>query len=561
MASLGSLVIELAANTARLQSDMGRAVAITERAASNIKRAFGAVGGVLSAGIVGSAITNAAKNAIKLGDDLQKAAQKAGIGGKAMSELAYAAKLADVEVSGLSTAIKKMQVSLSEAGSGSKAPLQTLDALGLTFEKLQKMKPEDQFALIGDRISKLKDPADRARAAVEIFGKAGADLLPLFADGAEGLAKLRNEAEKLGFSFDDAQLKKLADADDAMKRLDASWNTWWLTITSKVAPALTRTLDILSGIDSRPLAGQMDGRIKELQNSLSGLDAGYLTPGSPEAARRERERAELDSLIARRKLLDAPKLSDPGSRTSTFAPGFAASAAADAAEEAADKERKAQEKLVKEMEATRADLNAALLADTQEMLEEEYSAYLEQNELIKKATEEREEDARRVQEANAARLRDTAAVFKDAFLNAWDDMVNTGKIKWDELLKYILAEFARRGIAKLFDQIFSSSSSSGGWASVLSSLFGGGKAAGGAVSQGKFYAVGENGPELFAPGVSGSIIPNHAMGGGGVVITQHNVFNNPTRDILEELPRLMRRNNESLKADIIDGIQRGRYAI
>lgn len=48
--------------------------------------------------------------------------------------------------------------------------------------------------------------------------------------------------------------------------------------------------------------------------------------------------------------------------------------------------------------------------------------------------------------------------------------------------------------------------------------FGGGKAAGGSVSGGTSYLVGERGPELFTPGRSGSITPNHALGGVTVVV-------------------------------------------
>jgi hypothetical protein len=44
---------------------------------------------------------------------------------------------------------------------------------------------------------------------------------------------------------------------------------------------------------------------------------------------------------------------------------------------------------------------------------------------------------------------------------------------------------------------------------ILGSFFGGGRATGGGVDGSKFYLVGERGPELFAPGISGSIVPNH----------------------------------------------------
>ena len=44
------------------------------------------------------------------------------------------------------------------------------------------------------------------------------------------------------------------------------------------------------------------------------------------------------------------------------------------------------------------------------------------------------------------------------------------------------------------------------------------RAAGGPVSAGMTYLVGERGPELFTPSVSGGITPNHALGGGGIVV-------------------------------------------
>jgi tape measure domain-containing protein len=42
-----------------------------------------------------------------------------------------------------------------------------------------------------------------------------------------------------------------------------------------------------------------------------------------------------------------------------------------------------------------------------------------------------------------------------------------------------------------------------------------GRAAGGPVSSNSTYMVGEKGPELFVPGSSGTIVPNHKLGGGG----------------------------------------------
>ena len=45
-----------------------------------------------------------------------------------------------------------------------------------------------------------------------------------------------------------------------------------------------------------------------------------------------------------------------------------------------------------------------------------------------------------------------------------------------------------------------------------------GRANGGSVSSGTPYLVGERGPELFVPGASGNIVPNHSMGASNIVV-------------------------------------------
>lgn len=71
--------------------------------------------------------------------------------------------------------------------------------------------------------------------------------------------------------------------------------------------------------------------------------------------------------------------------------------------------------------------------------------------------------------------------------------------------------------AQAIGGLFSGGGSGGGFLSNVGSLFGfgGARASGGDVQAGMAYKVGENGPEMFVPRVSGGIVANHAMGGGG----------------------------------------------
>jgi len=76
----------------------------------------------------------------------------------------------------------------------------------------------------------------------------------------------------------------------------------------------------------------------------------------------------------------------------------------------------------------------------------------------------------------------------------FDDVI--GKVR--QFIDLVKSNPIVQGISGLFDRVF-----------------GGGKAAGGPVSGGTTYMVGERGPELFTPSSSGTIIPNHRLGGSG----------------------------------------------
>ena len=69
------------------------------------------------------------------------------------------------------------------------------------------------------------------------------------------------------------------------------------------------------------------------------------------------------------------------------------------------------------------------------------------------------------------------------------------------------------------------------------------RAMGGPVSGRKPYLVGEMGPELFVPGMSGAIVPNHAFGGGGD--TYNITVNMPTgvdgEDVVKAIEKYTRR--------------------
>ena len=96
-----------------------------------------------------------------------------------------------------------------------------------------------------------------------------------------------------------------------------------------------------------------------------------------------------------------------------------------------------------------------------------------------------------------------------------------------DVAKQMIAQYIAIGIARMFANVPGTSSNGmfgagaptqtfageGIFTGAGPFQFGGGMASGGRVSGGTSYLVGEKGSELFTPGASGTITPNHAMGG------------------------------------------------
>lgn len=132
------------------------------------------------------------------GDELSKMSDKTGASVESLSELRHAASQSAVEFSQLGSALAKQQKNLAEAATGNKTAAEAFQQLGLSVEDLLKLAPDQQFEAIADRIAMLEDPALRTKAAMDVFGKSGAELMPLMIAGANGIKTLREEARKLG---------------------------------------------------------------------------------------------------------------------------------------------------------------------------------------------------------------------------------------------------------------------------------------------------------------------------------------------------------------------------
>lgn len=235
MAGLGNdLVVNLAGNNSKLKTTIAESKGGLKSFASSaagmlnpLTAGLAAVtGGAIAAGAAIWGLTSRIGGLAGIADQ----ATQTGLNGAFIQRLGYAADQSGVSVETLIGGVKKLTIAI---GKGDTKPF---EALGLNIAEIKSMRPEDQFMAVAAAIAKLPTAADRAAAAVKIFGKSGIEMTGLFAGGMNDLNALMADAAKLGIGVSDESLAKAAAADDAIQRMKASFGALLDQVAIGLAP-------------------------------------------------------------------------------------------------------------------------------------------------------------------------------------------------------------------------------------------------------------------------------------------------------------------------------------
>lgn len=201
---------------------------------------FQALGSVFSS--VTNQITSLVVNVNSSIDSLVDFAARTGIGVEAFQGYSLAAKLAGVDTEAFGAAVQRLAVNIGKATPGGELD-KALRQINLSVAELRSLAPEQQFSVIGEAISQLPTAADRAAAAVAVFGKQGAALAPLFREGADSIEELRDRAERLGVIVSETQVNNVAAMNDAFDLASATIQGIIGQVVGNLAPAVTAVVD------------------------------------------------------------------------------------------------------------------------------------------------------------------------------------------------------------------------------------------------------------------------------------------------------------------------------
>ena len=539
--NIGSLLVDIGASTARLERDLNRAQrdlrSWGRNAVSIAKSAAGAIGIALGTGM----FANAVKGAIDLNDQMAKLAQSTGVTVETLSSFRHAANLSGTSVENIAKSLGILSRNMQDVANGTGEARTALRRLNIdVVDSSGALRASDEvMGDIASRFAQMEDGAEKTALAMRLFGRSGAELIPMLNQGRGGIASMRQEAERLGLVIDTETAQAAEKFNDDLTRLKASAEGLGQAFLKTVLPAMAsfaerlqstfaptveqeiKKVEVLIAQLDDQLQGQsrfgdsifarmygnreeMEERRAFLQDTLSGLrdlraatqpgDGDTFTLGETDEQLKAREQREADSFAMRLEMAEsaerqrAAMQEEYGNARLVYLRRLAEE------EDAAD--RLSFENRMARMDAENAQ---------RERDEDARMTYLKRL----RDESERQFDAMSQFGVQAARnIQDSFAQF---LFDPFEDGIKGMADQFSRLLRQMMAQIAAN---RILTGLFSGMSGSANpILAGIGSGFGGARATGGPVSGGKTYLVGERGPELLTMGGSGHVTPNNQLGG------------------------------------------------
>lgn len=205
-------------------------------------------------GIARNALSGLVNSFADYGDKIAKMSQRTGIAAQSLSEFDYIAGQCGTSLDTFETAIKTMEKTLAGAANGANDAQNKLANLGIALYEIRGKTPDEQFRRIAQAIASLPDPAQRAAAAMAMFGRSGTDLLPLMNQGADAIDELTQKAHDFGLVLSDEDYKAAENAQDAMDNLKRSFDGMKMQLSSALVPILTTVTNGIANVSSKVIA-------------------------------------------------------------------------------------------------------------------------------------------------------------------------------------------------------------------------------------------------------------------------------------------------------------------
>jgi hypothetical protein len=215
------------------------------------------------------AVADGFGQAIDLGGRLTDLSSRTGESAGSLLVLERAFTNTGVSADSVGTSMNKMQKFMTDAAQGGAAQSEAMQRLGLTMEDLAGKTPTEQMSVFAQRISSIQDPAQRAEAAMSIFGKSGGELLPILNNFSGELQGARDQLGGMPGVMDRSS-SAFDGVGDSMAAINSKIMEFAAGFLEDALPALTKFTNALGGIDAAGWGQKAMDTIRNIADTLIG---------------------------------------------------------------------------------------------------------------------------------------------------------------------------------------------------------------------------------------------------------------------------------------------------
>jgi lambda family phage tail tape measure protein len=212
----------------------------------------------LAAAAVTGGVVALAKNAIDLADDMRDLSQRTGVSIQTLGQFKIAAELSGSSLEGVAKGLTFLNKNMVAAATGTEAAAAAFKTIGVATTDAQgNLRSADQVFLdIADRFATLRDGPEKAALAMKVFGKAGAELIPILNLGSQ-------EIQRFGLNIG----PDFADKADAFNDQIGIANAQLTNLTIQIGSAL---LPVFNG-----LLLTLTQSVAQIGQWIQGIQAAY----------------------------------------------------------------------------------------------------------------------------------------------------------------------------------------------------------------------------------------------------------------------------------------------
>jgi hypothetical protein len=179
----------------------------------------------------------------ELGEQLQHTSIMLGVSTQALQELGFAAGQAGVDQGALQFGLRILSRTAYEASTGSAEAAKSFSQIGVKVTDASgKIKPVQKLLEeVSGKFAAMTDATKRTALAQKLFGRSGAELIPLLIKGGAEIEAERKEAEALGGIMDKDLIEKSEKYVQTQKKMTFAIQGVKNMIARELLPIFTKT--------------------------------------------------------------------------------------------------------------------------------------------------------------------------------------------------------------------------------------------------------------------------------------------------------------------------------